>query len=163
MIAEYGIGDVVGGEGEARNLHQQRVIGQCGRVGQLRFDHLALLQIVAGDDEIGGWHCFDPCTSSRATIFAPTDDRFATAMMFKMLFDLDAGIRHCEERSDEAIHLSPRGGMDCFASLAMTRRVRKEPAHAIARSLPSVCRSRSLRLKIFPVASRGMASMDWMS
>src|SRR5437660_3379833 len=30
--------------------------------------------------------------------------------------------RHCEERSDEAIHLSPCGGMDCFASLAMTRR-----------------------------------------
>src|SRR6185295_889942 len=28
--------------------------------------------------------------------------------------------RHCEERSDEAIHLSPRGGMDCFAALAMT-------------------------------------------
>jgi len=28
--------------------------------------------------------------------------------------------RHCEERSDEAIHLSACGGMDCFASLAMT-------------------------------------------
>jgi hypothetical protein len=28
--------------------------------------------------------------------------------------------RHCEERSDEAIHLSPSRGMDCFASLAMT-------------------------------------------
>jgi hypothetical protein len=28
--------------------------------------------------------------------------------------------RHCEERSDEAIHLSLRGAMDCFASLAMT-------------------------------------------
>src|SRR4029453_18686217 len=27
--------------------------------------------------------------------------------------------RHCEERSDEAIH-SFRGGMDCFAALAMT-------------------------------------------
>ncbi|WLA53106.1 hypothetical protein QIH80_11975 [Bradyrhizobium elkanii] len=28
--------------------------------------------------------------------------------------------RHCEERSDEAIHCSASGGMDCFASLAMT-------------------------------------------
>src|SRR5438445_12274776 len=28
--------------------------------------------------------------------------------------------RHCER--SEAIHLSPRRGMDCFASLAMTRR-----------------------------------------
>jgi hypothetical protein len=26
---------------------------------------------------------------------------------------------HCEERSDEAIHLSPRGKVDCFAPLAM--------------------------------------------
>jgi hypothetical protein len=29
-------------------------------------------------------------------------------------------LRHCEERSDEAIHLSLLGEMDCFASLAMT-------------------------------------------
>src|SRR3954453_17052469 len=28
--------------------------------------------------------------------------------------------RHCEERSDEAIHAYFRGAMDCFASLAMT-------------------------------------------
>ena len=28
--------------------------------------------------------------------------------------------RHCEERSGEAIHLSPRCEMDCFAALAMT-------------------------------------------
>ena len=28
--------------------------------------------------------------------------------------------RHCEERSDEAIHSFFRGAMDCFASLAMT-------------------------------------------
>src|SRR5712672_3444723 len=31
-------------------------------------------------------------------------------------------LRHCEERSDEAIHLSFRGGMDCFAAVAMTER-----------------------------------------
>src|SRR6201997_1996655 len=29
--------------------------------------------------------------------------------------------RHCEERSDEAIHGAASGEMDCFASLAMTR------------------------------------------
>ena len=28
--------------------------------------------------------------------------------------------RHCEERSDEAIHAAARGEMDCFATLAMT-------------------------------------------
>ena len=28
--------------------------------------------------------------------------------------------RHCEERSDEAIHLSLGRGVDCFAALAMT-------------------------------------------
>jgi hypothetical protein len=31
----------------------------------------------------------------------------------------EAELRHCEERSDEAIHLSLLA-MDCFASLAMT-------------------------------------------
>ncbi len=31
--------------------------------------------------------------------------------------------RHCEERSDEAIHISACGAMDCFASLAMTARL----------------------------------------
>src|SRR5512138_244459 len=28
--------------------------------------------------------------------------------------------RHCEERSDEVIHATACGSMDCFASLAMT-------------------------------------------
>jgi hypothetical protein len=28
--------------------------------------------------------------------------------------------RHCEEHSDEAIHLTASGQMDCFAALAMT-------------------------------------------
>src|SRR3981189_604547 len=50
-------------------------------------------------------------------------------MLFKTLFVSNAvrmsecSPRHCEERSDEAIHLSWRGEMDCFAALAMTRRV----------------------------------------
>jgi hypothetical protein len=30
--------------------------------------------------------------------------------------------RHCEERSDEAIHLFTRGTMDCFAELVIGRR-----------------------------------------
>ena len=36
------------------------------------------------------------------------------------------GHRHCEERSDEAIHSSFCGAMDCFASLAMTIRGRDQ-------------------------------------
>ncbi|WOH67038.1 hypothetical protein [Bradyrhizobium sp. BWA-3-5] len=57
-----------------------------------------------------------------AAIFAPTDDRFATAMMFKTVFGILSKclLGHCEKRSDEAIHLSACGAMDCFASLAMT-------------------------------------------
>jgi hypothetical protein len=118
MIAEHGIGNVVGGEREACDLHQQRLVRQRGRFGQWGFDYLALLQIVAGDDEIGGLHCFDPCFS-HAAIFAPSDECFATAMMFKTLFGFGVGMppRHCprqtrsvcaRKRSDEAIHLSPR-------------------------------------------------------
>src|SRR5436305_15001510 len=57
--------------------------------------------------------------SSHAAIFAPTDDRFATAMMFKTVFDLvlECLSRHCEERGDVAIHLSdmPRDGLLHFA------------------------------------------------
>jgi hypothetical protein len=34
--------------------------------------------------------------------------------------DVIASHRHCEARSDEAIHGSASGDMDCFASLAMT-------------------------------------------
>src|SRR5512138_2123614 len=34
-------------------------------------------------------------------------------------------LRHCEERSDEAIHLSPGDGTDCFAALAITALVRR--------------------------------------
>ena len=42
-------------------------------------------------------------------------------------------LRHCEERSDEAIHLSTCGTMDCFASLAMTT---GWPLNAAARKNP---------------------------
>src|SRR5689334_8416805 len=37
-----------------------------------------------------------------------------------ILYSGTAFSRRCEERSDEAIHLSPSRGMDCFAALAMT-------------------------------------------
>src|SRR5882757_8404328 len=37
--------------------------------------------------------------------------------------------RHCEERSDEAIHVSTSGEMDCFAPLAMTRKGVRTIAH----------------------------------
>ena len=68
-----------------------------------------------------GLHCFDPCFS-HAAIFAPTDDRFATAMMFKTVFGISSKSHPviAREHSDEAIHLSSIGQMDCFASLAMT-------------------------------------------
>ncbi|WP_376966987.1 hypothetical protein, partial [Bradyrhizobium erythrophlei] len=33
---------------------------------------------------------------------------------------MHVSLRHCEERSDEAIHISTCGAMDCFAPLAMT-------------------------------------------
>src|SRR5690606_40383443 len=39
--------------------------------------------------------------------------------------------RHCEERSDEAIHLSAWGAMDCFASLAMTINYSRSPPAAL--------------------------------
>ena len=38
------------------------------------------------------------------------------------LFENTVSSRHCEERSDEAIHASASGKMDCFASLAITGR-----------------------------------------
>src|SRR5438128_2279237 len=40
--------------------------------------------------------------------------------------------RHCER--SEAIHLSARGPMDCFASLAMTKYVNKKPARKSMRA-----------------------------
>ena len=41
-------------------------------------------------------------------------------MGFASLYPFYGCGRHCEERSDEAIHLSACGAMDCLASLAMT-------------------------------------------
>ena len=47
-------------EGEARDFDQQCVVRQCGRVRRVRLDDLALLQVGARDDEIGGGHGCDP-------------------------------------------------------------------------------------------------------
>src|SRR5882757_2440639 len=41
-------------------------------------------------------------------------------MPLHLVFVQSCSSRHCEERSDEAIHLSAGGAMDCFAALAMT-------------------------------------------
>src|SRR4029078_10577532 len=54
--------------------------------------------------------------------------------------------RHCEERSDEAIHISTRGKVDCFASLAMTWMHESTfPRH----DLPEVCN------RVVPLSNRG--------
>ncbi len=71
MIAEYGVSDVVGGEGEARDFHQQGFLRQCGHVRQARVDHLALLQVVAGDDEVGGLHGSIPALDMQRSLRRP--------------------------------------------------------------------------------------------
>jgi len=42
----------------------------CAGVRQLRLDHLALLQIVSGDDKLGGLHGFDPLRFTRSDLCA---------------------------------------------------------------------------------------------
>jgi hypothetical protein len=42
------------------------------------------VKIAARDDEVGGFHFFDP--GIQASIFATDDDRFATAIKSKTLF-----------------------------------------------------------------------------
>jgi len=68
-----------------RPSFQQRVIGQGGGVRQLRLDEFASLQIIACNDEVGGFHFFDP-GSFPAPIFAFADDGFATGILFKTAF-----------------------------------------------------------------------------
>jgi hypothetical protein len=52
---------------------------------------------------------------SRGVLDAPPSRGMTNSINFR---------RHCEERSDEAIHLSACRAMDCFAALAMTARER---------------------------------------
>jgi len=85
LVAEHRIGDIVGGEREAIDLDQQGVVRQLAGVGQFPLDESALLQIVACNGEIGGFHFFDPGIFA-AAIFAFADDRFATGSLFKTVF-----------------------------------------------------------------------------
>ncbi|WP_445490694.1 hypothetical protein [Rhodopseudomonas sp. RCAM05734] len=55
-IAERGVGDVVGGDGEAIDLQQDAVFRQSVRIGQVRLDHFAVLKIVARNDELKSTH-----------------------------------------------------------------------------------------------------------
>jgi hypothetical protein len=66
---------------------------------------------------LGTRHSLRPLFSEAQTIFATTRAHRAARSRSHIL---NLEYRHCEERSDEAIHLSLRGAMDCFASLAMT-------------------------------------------
>jgi hypothetical protein len=68
LVAEHRIGDVVGGEGEAVDLHQQGVGRQCIRIGKPGRDHLALLEIISRNDEVGRCHGCDPGSVRRHLI-----------------------------------------------------------------------------------------------
>ena len=75
---------------EAIDFDQQGFVRQRGDIRQLHLDEFALLQIVAGHDEVGGFHGFDPGIFA-AVIFAFADDRFATDILFKTAFAFCGG------------------------------------------------------------------------
>jgi len=52
LVAEHGVGDVVGVKAKRSILISSAPSGNLGSIGQPRFDGLALLQIVARDDEV---------------------------------------------------------------------------------------------------------------
>ena len=56
-------------------------------------DGFELLQIMARNDEVGGYYVFDPGVFA-ALIFAFADDHFATAILFKTAFGF-AGSQSC--------------------------------------------------------------------
>ena len=56
LLAEQRVSDVVGGEGEAVDLHQQRIARQRVTVRTFRADCPASLQILACDDEVVRLH-----------------------------------------------------------------------------------------------------------
>jgi hypothetical protein len=90
LIAQHGVGDVVGGEGEAADLDEQRVAGQIGGGGKRCFDEFAARKIVARHGEVDGrFHLRDPGIFP-AGIFAGADVGFATARLFKTLFAASA-------------------------------------------------------------------------
>src|SRR3954471_1567067 len=72
-----------------------------------------------------------------------------TGIGFSLKVRIEVGVgklrRHCEERSDEAIQLLAVAKLDCFAALAMTKRVisfspgsRRDPAAWAFRTTRSV-------------------------
>ena len=56
LIAQHRIGDVVGGEGEAVDFQQQAIDGQIVGGRKRYINEAALLEVVAGDDELSGCH-----------------------------------------------------------------------------------------------------------
>src|SRR6185312_15295300 len=59
-----------------------------------------------------------------------TEWRWISACSGKCRWGLSSGYRrHCEERSDEAIHASASSETDCFASLAMTKTTARSANH----------------------------------
>jgi hypothetical protein len=90
LVAGQRVGDVVGGEGEAFDLHQHRLLGQVPAFRQDRLDEFALLEVVARNDELGGIHFRKSVFRNPvfiAAIFAFADVGFATAALFKTAFD----------------------------------------------------------------------------
>jgi hypothetical protein len=76
-----------------------------------------------------------PSELQRAGFDSKTRAQSAARMRMHVLnrcltFESEVSPRHCEERSDEAIHFSASGEMDCFASLAMT--LRKPPLDSVS-------------------------------
>src|SRR5258705_5092686 len=64
--------------------------------------------------------------------------------------------RHCEERSDEAIHIALRGAMDCFAALAMT--AERVPRFRRRATATAVVRRAKGRKRRFSVLGDGSAA-----
>ena len=64
--------------------------GKRASIGQFSLNEFALLQIVAGNDEVGGFHLFGPGMVA-AVIFAFADGCFATDILFKTAFAFSGG------------------------------------------------------------------------
>jgi hypothetical protein len=90
FVAKHGVSDVVGGEGEAIDLDQQRIVGQLSGVGDRGLDEFAVMKVIARDDEVGGVHGSISGASGwrkiPAAIFACSNECFATAALFKTSF-----------------------------------------------------------------------------
>ena len=101
----------------------------AGRVASATVAGLPPQHVVAGDDEVGGLHWLDPCSSRSPRSLSGS----MTALQRRMLF------KRCS-----------------FQPLLNVRSL----IYVAARRPPSAWRSRSLRLKILPLTSRGSASRN---